>query len=158
MKRGFTLVELMIVVAIIAFLAMVSVPNFMGFLGKAKRSEAYMNLHAMYAAQKAYWAEHGKYSDNLFGQGGIGWRPEGYHGGGGDEKFYYTYGFGQGAEGQNFFTGKSGTASSHLARGYADANGFLMIAAGDIMGSGTPDILTIDHNNNITIIQDALSK
>ncbi len=158
MKRGFTLVELMIVVAIIAFLAMVSVPSFTGFLAKAKRSEAYMNLHAMYAAQKAYWAEHGRYSETLFGQNGVGWKPEGYHGGGSDEKFYYTYGFGQGSEGQHYFTGKLGTANSNLARSYADANGFLIVAAGDITGSGNPDIITIDHNNNITIIQDALSR
>ena len=36
-REGFTLVELMIVVAIIAFLAMVSVPSFTRFLAKAKR-------------------------------------------------------------------------------------------------------------------------
>src|SRR5579872_3086543 len=130
MKRGFSLIELMVVVAIIGFLAMVAVPSFTGFLAKAKRSEAYMNLHAMYAAQKAYWAEHGTYSNTLLGHEGVGWKPEGYHGGGKDEKFYYTYGFG-GSEGKNYFTGKLGTVSSHLGSAYADANGFLIVAAGD---------------------------
>lgn len=158
MKRGFTLIELMIVVAIIAFLAMVSVPSFTGFLAKAKRTEAYMNLHAMYAAQKAYWAEHGKYSDTLLGEGGVAWKPEGYHGGGKDEKFYYTYGFGQGAEGKNYFTGKLSTASSHLARSHADANSFVMVAAGDITGSGKMDIITINQNNEIKVEQDALGE
>ena len=68
MKRsGFTLIELMIVVAIIAFLAMVSVPTFTRFLAKAKRAEAYMNLSSIYAAEKSYWAEQGKYSDVLNG-------------------------------------------------------------------------------------------
>ena len=59
-KKGFTLIELMIVVAIIAFLSMVAVPSFMRFLAKSKRAEAYVNLHSIYAAQKAFWAENGK--------------------------------------------------------------------------------------------------
>ena len=50
--RGFTLIELMIVVAIIAFLSIIAVPNFFKFLAKAKRSEAYMNLSSIYTAQK----------------------------------------------------------------------------------------------------------
>lgn len=156
-KYGFSLIELMIVVAIIAFLAMISVPTFRGFLAKAKRAEAYMQLSSLYAAQKAYWAEHGKYSPVLSGAHGIGWKPEGYHGGGADEKFYYSYGLGSGAEGQNFFTGKLGTANSHLSKGYADDNGFLILAAGDIDGDGQPDILAVDHFNNITILQDDLN-
>lgn len=154
-KVGFTLIELMIVVSIIAFLAMVSVPSFMRFLAKAKRAEAYMNLSSIYAAQKAYWAEHGKYSDTLNGQGGIGWKPEGYTGGGKQEKYYYTYGF-VGSEGKNHFTGKLETGSSHLNLAKADSQGFVAVAAGDIDGDGTPDILTVDQNNNIQIIQDDL--
>jgi len=157
MKRsGFTLIELMIVVAIIAFLAMVSVPTFTRFLAKAKRAEAYMNLSSIYAAEKAHWAEHGKYSDVLYGKGGIGWQPEGYKGGGAKENFYYTYGFG-GAEGRNYFTGKLNTASSHLSEASASPSGFKVVAAGDIMGNGKPDILVIDENNTVTIVQDALA-
>ena len=159
MKRsGFSIIELMIVVAIIAFLAMVSVPTFFSFLAKAKRAEAYMNLSAVYAAQKAHWAEHGTYSDVLSGEGGIGWRPEGYKGGGAQENFYYTYGFAGGSGGKSFFTGKLGTASSHLGTARADKSGFVVVAAGDINGSGTPDILTVDENNTIKIVQDALAK
>ena len=156
-KRGFTLIELMIVVAIIAFLAMVSVPTFMRFLAKAKRAEAYMNLSSIYAAQKAYWAEHGKYSDVLYGENGVGWKPEGYKGGGAQEKFYYTYGFGNGSEGRNFFTGRLETASSFLNRSNAGKDSFIAVAAGDIMGNGQPDILIVDENNAITIVQDALA-
>ncbi len=156
-RSGFTLIELMIVIAIIAFLAMISVPTFTRFLAKAKRAEAYMNLSSIYAAEKVYWAESGKYSDVLHGDGGIGWQPEGYRGGGQQENFYYTYGFGNGAEGRNFFTGKLKTANSHLAQSSAGANGFKAVAAGDIMGNGKPDILTIDENNTVTIVQDALS-
>ncbi len=155
--EGFSLIELMIVVAIIAFLAMVSVPTFTRFLAKAKRAEAYMNLSSIYAAQKAHWAENGRYSDVLYGQGGVGWKPEGYKGGGAQENFHYTYGFGHGSEGRSYFTGKLGTPSSHLGAAKANEQGFVVVAAGDIMGNGKPDILTVDENNAIKIVQDALA-
>lgn len=158
MKRaGFTLIELMVVVAIVAFLAMVSVPSFMRFLAKAKRAEAYMNLHSIYAAQKAYWAENGRYAKSLSGEDGIGWKPEGYQGGGSGEKFHYSYGFGDGTEGKGYFTGKLNTSASYLSQSKADENSFLILAAGDIDGDGKPDILAVDHYNNITIIEDDLA-
>ena len=156
-SKGFTLIELMVVVAIIAFLAMIAVPNFTRFLAKAKRAEAYMNLSSIYAAQKTYWAEHGRYSETLFGQDGIGWKPEGYKGGGKQENFYYTYGFAHGAEGKNYFTGKLDTANSHLSMAKADEQSFIVVAAGNINGDGKPDILVVDEHNNIRIVQDALA-
>lgn len=157
MKRsGFTLIELMIVVAIIAFLSMIAVPNFMYFLAKSKRAEAYMNLHTIYAAQKAYYAENGAYSSILSGQGGVGWKPEGYKGGGKNEKFYYTYGF-QGSEGRNYFTGKLETPASNLGIAKADKSGFVAVAAGDIDGDGKPDVITIDQDNTISIVEDDLA-
>lgn len=155
-KLGFSLIELMIVVAIIAFLAMIAVPNYTRYLAKAKRTEAYMQLSSLYAAQKAFWAENGRYSDQLAGQGGIGWEPEGYSGGGAGEKFYYTYGF-PGSEGTNYFTGKLGTSSSYLSNAHADDNSFVAIAAADIDGDGYPDIIAVDQFNNITILQDDLA-
>lgn len=155
-KYGFSLIELMVVVAIIAFLTMIAVPSYTKYLAKAKRAEAYMQLASIYAAQKAYWAEHGRYSAQLSGQGGLGWQPEGYSGGGSQEKFHYTYGFG-GSEGQNYFTGKLGTPSSYLGQAYADEKGFLAVAAGDIDGDGQPDILAVDQYNNITVLQDDLA-
>ena len=156
-KRAFTLIELMIVIAIIAFLAMVSVPTLTRFLAKAKRAEAYMNLHSICAAQKAHWAESGTYSDVLHGYKGIGWKPEGYRGGGAGESFYYTYGFANGSEGRNYFTGKLKTPSTHLNKSSAGDNKFVAVAAGDILGNGKPDILMVDENNRITIVQDALA-
>lgn len=156
LKKGFTLIELMVVVAIVAFLSLIAVPNFMRYLAKAKRVEAYMNLSSLCLAQKTHFAEHGSYSVQLQGAGGIGWQPEGYKGGGKQESFYYTYGF-PGAEGQNYFTGKLETASSHLSPAYANKEGFVAFAIGDIDGDGEPDILTIDQHNNITIVKDDLA-
>ncbi len=155
-SQSFSLIELMIVIAIVAFLSTLAIPNFMRFLAKAKRTEAYMNLGSIYTAQKAYFAEHGHYSSSLSGQGGIGWQPEGYKGGGKSERFYYTYGF-SGAEGKNYFTGKLQTSSSHLGGAKADEKTFTAIAAGDIDGDGDPDILSIDQDNNIKIITDDLA-
>lgn len=155
-KLGFSLIELMIVIAIIALLSMIAIPSYSKYLAKAKRAEAYMQLSSIYAAQKAYWAEHGTYTTQLSGQGGAGWQPEGYNGGGEQENFYYTYGFG-GGEGTSCFTGKLKCAGSNLSGAYADEKGFLAIAAADIDGDGQLDILSVDHHNNIKIIQDDLA-
>lgn len=145
MKKGFTLIELMIVVAIIAFLAMVSIPSFKRFLAKAKRTEAYMNLNALATAEKVYWAEHGTYSNDLKA---IGWKPEG--------QIQYTYGF-PGAEGKNYVTGALQTAASHIGAGSAGKDTFVIAAAGDIDGDGQPDIITIDQDMKIDLVKDDLA-
>lgn len=154
--RGFTLLELMIVIAIIAFLSMISIPSFLRFLSKAKRTEAYMNLSSIYVAQKAYWAEHGTYSTQLWGKGSIGWRPEGYKQGGTGERFYYTYGFSSGAEGTHHFTGKLNTDAAHLGATKADQDGFVVAAAADLDGDGVADVLTVNQYNDIQLVQDDL--
>lgn len=51
-QRGFTLIELMIVVAIIGILAAVAIPAFMEYMKKSKSSEASLNLNKVGKNQK----------------------------------------------------------------------------------------------------------
>ena len=63
-RKGFTLVELMIVVAIIGILAAIAIPNFLDFRLKAKTSEAKSNLGAIRSTEVAYFAEWNFYIGN----------------------------------------------------------------------------------------------
>jgi type IV pilus assembly protein PilA len=63
-RKGFTLVELMIVVAIIGILAAIAIPNFLQFRLKAKTSEAKSNLGAIRSTEVAYFAEWNFYVGN----------------------------------------------------------------------------------------------
>jgi len=94
-RKGFTLVELMIVVAIIGVLALVAVPNFLLYQRRAKASESLANLKGIAVAEEAYFTEYGYYvsvpgpvppgalgTAKLGWPGGsafdlIGWSPEG---------------------------------------------------------------------------------
>ncbi len=61
--RGFSLIELMIVVAIIAFLAAIAIRSFLMFQNEARESEMKMNLQKIRDCQERYKAEHGVYRE-----------------------------------------------------------------------------------------------
>jgi len=73
MRRGFTLVEVMIAVAILGILAAIAIPNFARFQARSKQSEARVNLKAMFTAQKGFAAERDRFSALV---SEIGFAPE----------------------------------------------------------------------------------
>jgi type IV pilus assembly protein PilA len=85
-QKGFTLIELMIVVAIIGILAAIAIPNFIKFQAKAKQSEAKTNLKAIFTAKKSFFAENNTYT---CGTDNCGWSPE--------QGTIYQYNLGSGA-------------------------------------------------------------
>jgi type IV pilus assembly protein PilA len=73
LKQGFTLIELMIVVAIIGILSSVAITGFIRFQQRARQSEVKSNLKAVFTAESAYRAEKDTYSP-YFSE--IGFDPE----------------------------------------------------------------------------------
>ena len=61
-EKGFSLVELMVVVAIIGILASIAMPKFRTFQAKARQVEAKGNLSQIYTLEEAYLAENDKYA------------------------------------------------------------------------------------------------
>src|SRR2546422_827636 len=61
-NAGFTLTEIMIVVAIISILAAIAIPNFMNYQAKARQSEAKVGLGGIFTAATAYYASNATYT------------------------------------------------------------------------------------------------
>ena len=60
-QEGFTLIELMIVVAIIGILAAIAIPNFLAYQMKSRQSEAKTNLMAIKTSEVSWQGERGCY-------------------------------------------------------------------------------------------------
>jgi len=64
-KKGYTLLELMIVVAIVGILVALAIPNFQQSAMKAKETALKQNLFTMRAVIDQYYADRGDYPDTL---------------------------------------------------------------------------------------------
>jgi len=98
---GFTLIELMIVVAIIGLISTIAIPQFLSYQARSRRSEAFSNVGALARVEKAFQAEKGDFyeqavpypdwtmygglgeskmpwdSDSQMAFSPVGWEPEG---------------------------------------------------------------------------------
>ncbi len=102
LRKGFTLIELMIVVAIIGILAAIAIPNFIKFQARSKQSEAKANLKSLFTAERSFFQEKDSYADLM---STCGFSPER------GNRYYYSIGT----------SALQGRAASTLAAGSWDS-------------------------------------
>jgi prepilin-type N-terminal cleavage/methylation domain-containing protein len=64
-RRGFTLIELMVVVAIIGVLSLIAITRFNNVRARAKQTEARATLNALYQVEKSYYAASDTFTADL---------------------------------------------------------------------------------------------
>jgi type IV pilus assembly protein PilA len=134
-QKGFTLIELMIVVAIIGILAAIAIPNFMTYQAKSKQSEAKGNLAGIYTSEVAYFGDNNTYHDNF---GTIGFVVAST----GSQRYSYHIAS-QTLQGTSFAACQTFTPSG-LTGTVPAATGFTAVATGNIDGDTYCDTWSID--------------
>jgi len=136
-QAGFSLVELMVVVAIIGILASLAIPSIGKYMAKARQSEAKTQLSSLYTAEKAFYAEYTAYDPRFQA---VGYSPEG--------KLRYNVGFLNATFTAGVAQGYSGApAANRAVVGYcgaagAFANGCAMLNGAD--GAAPPALNASD--------------
>jgi type IV pilus assembly protein PilA len=152
-KKGFTLIELMVVVAIIGILASIAIPNFLRFQAKSKQSEARLLLSGIFTAQTSYFSENNRYGS--FNE--IAWSPIGTK----QVYTYYSGSDGAGGSGLTDFkdppapmghTAWTGTPAPAQSTGLTA--GFTSGAIGNVDSDATLDIWTVNDQKKIVNISD----
>lgn len=136
-QEGFTLIELMIVVAIIGILAAIAIPNFMQYQAKSKQSEAKTNLGGIYTSEVAYFGEANQYSNSF---SAIGFEVAAA------TKQRYTFTLG----GTALDAPNNAACADYSTSGVSvTPPGFTALATGNIDGDAFCDIWTVDNTKNL---------
>lgn len=78
--RGFTLIELMIVVAIVAILAAIAYPSYTNYVQRTRRADGHEMLMRMAAAQERYYTNYNRYAKTAdLGMGATPTSEKGYY-------------------------------------------------------------------------------
>ena len=131
-ERGFTLIELMIVVAIIGILAAIAIPNFMTYQAKARQSESKVGLGGIFTTAVSYFAENGTYS---VAPSSLGYAPAGA------PKYTFSY---NGSQINTVGTATVCNGITTVVTTNASATGFTAGARGNIDGDNSCDEWTIN--------------
>lgn len=133
-QDGFTLVELMVVVAIIGLLSAVAIPNFQKYQARAKTSEGKLQLASIYTAQASFFADYNIYATCL--------RFMGYDPANEASSRYYTTGFNNDAAidpGPYASAVNSGLNTTDCASNLAATNGSSYFLGGKRLGTALAD-------------------
>jgi type IV pilus assembly protein PilA len=134
-NRGFTLIELMVVVAIVAILAAIAIPNYLKFVSKTRRAEVKYNLEAIYKAEVSWYGESNVFDSDF---ATIRWKPVG-------SIYYYTFSLGAGTEGLSVAANPMPAA----AVPFANDNAFAAYGWGNIDSDPTIDVWHIDDRKSL---------
>ncbi len=159
-NRGFTLIELMIVVAIIGILAAIAIPNFMTYQAKARQSEAKVNLGGVFTTATSYFAENNTFSVPTADT--LGYKPAG-------KVRYAIYYGGTGASNsitvpatQNGISSPCSTVAPAVAPlpagSAANVTGFTSGAVGNIDSDSSCDEWSINDLRNLTNTNNDVAK
>jgi type IV pilus assembly protein PilA len=154
-QQGFTLVELMVVVAIIGLLSAVAIPNFQKYQARAKTSEAKLQLSSLYTAEASFFADYNMYASCL---SYMGFNPAAER-----SSRYYTVGFNVAntiQANQYASAVNAGLNQTTCANGQAAAEDFSYFTGGKYIGSSIAGVADLpatalgdqasDANNTFT--------